>query len=410
MGWLKSLLRTLNVWLLPETALMAGAVAFLRFADRATVAGFAQFYPYAVYGAGLLLAWRFQRSRLFFSMLLLALASFALLRTAAAGPHGALAWRVTYQSVAVLLPLDLAALALFGERGVLTRAGVLRFVAIAAEVALVVELVRRVPARAAAILQFKLLPGVLFHWTRLGQLALAALAAAVTLLAMRLLFREGRIARPALWGLACVFLALQAPRNTSAVSFWLATAALIFVVAVLEANYFMAYQDGLTGLPARRALNEALLKIGESYAVAMADVDRFKQFNDNYGHDIGDQVLRMVGAKLAQVGGGGRAFRYGGEEFALLFPGKSAEEVLPFLQEVRKAVEETSFTIRGRGRPRKKPESPRTTRATRRSVTITVSIGVAERNGRQHSPDLVVKAADKALYRAKEAGRNRVET
>jgi len=409
-GRLKSLLRTLNVWLLPETALMAGAVAFLRFADRATVAGFAQFYPYAVYGAGLLLAWRFQRSRLFFSMLLLALASFALLRTAAAGPHGALAWRVTYQSIAVLLPLDLAALALLGERGVLTRAGVLRFVAIAAEVALVVTLLRRVPAHAAAILQFKLLPGVLFRWTPLGQLALAALAAAVVLLAMRLLFREGRIARPALWGLACVLLALQAPRNTTAVSFWFATAALIFVVAVLEANYFMAYQDGLTGLPARRALNEALLKVGENYAVAMADVDRFKQFNDNYGHDIGDQVLRMVGAKLAQIGGGGRAFRYGGEEFALLFPGKSAEEALPFLQEVRKAVEETSFTIRGRGRPRKKPESPRNTRATRRSVTITVSIGVAERNGRQHSPDLVVKAADKALYRAKEGGRNRVET
>src|SRR5207247_9158264 len=148
------------------------------FRSRATFAGFAHFYPYAVYVAWLLLAWRFQRSRLFFSMLLLALASFALLRTAAAGPHGALAWRVTYQCVAVLLPLDLAALALFGERGVLTRAGVLRFVAIAAEVALVITLVRRVPARAAAILQFRLLPGVLFHWTPPGQPALAAPAAA----------------------------------------------------------------------------------------------------------------------------------------------------------------------------------------------------------------------------------------
>src|SRR3989475_11993340 len=126
----------------------------------------------------------------------------------------------------------------------------------------------------------------------------------------------------------------------------------------------------------------------------MGEVARFNQFNDSYGHDFGDQVLRMVGAKLAQVGGGGRAFRYGGEEFALLFPGKSAEEVLPFLQEVRKAVEETSFTIRGRGRPRKKPESPRTTRATPRSVTITVRIGVAERNGRPHRPDLAGNAAD----------------
>jgi len=408
-GRLKSLLRKLNAWLLPEAALVAGAVAFLRLGDRSTVASFAQFYPYAVFGAGLLLAWRFQRSRLFFSIVLLGLASFALLRSAATGPHGALAWRITYQSVAVLLPLDLAALALLGERGVLTRAGVLRFVAIAAEVALVLELVRRAPDRAATVLQFKLLP-MLFRWTPLGQLALAAFATAVVLLGMRLFFREARVARTALWGLACVLFALQAPRNATTVSIALTTAGLVFVVAVLEANYFMAYQDGLTGLPARRALNEALLKVGESYVVAMVDVDRFKQFNDNYGHDIGDQVLRMVAAKLGQVGGGGRAFRYGGEEFALLFAGKSAEEVLPFLQDVRKAVEETTFTLRGRGRPRKKPESPRTTRPARRHETITVSIGVAERNGRQHSPDLVIKAADNAMYRAKEGGRNRVES
>ena len=210
--------------------------------------------------------------------------------------------------------------------------------------------------------------------------------------------------------MVCVFLALQAPRNTATVTFYLATAALIFVVAVLEANYFMAYQDGLTGLPARRALNEALLKVGDTYAVAMADVDRFKQFNDLYGHDIGDQVLRMVGAKLAQVGGGGRAFRYGGEEFALVFPGKGTEEVVPLVNEIRKAVEDATFTIRGRGRPRKKPDSPRNTRSLRRAVTITISIGVAERNGRNTSPDQVIKAADRALYRAKDGGRNRVET
>jgi len=409
-GRLKSLLRKLNTWLLPEAALVAGAIAFLRLADRATVAGFAQFYPYAVFGAGLLLAWRFQRSRLLFTVLLLAIASYALRETAGVGVRGATVWRMTYLSVAVLLPLDLAAIALLGERGVLTRWGLLRFAAIAAQIALVIALARREPARAAAILGQRLLPAALFTWTPLSQLALAAFAGATALLTFRLLFRDNRIARTALWVLVCVFLAVQAPRNPATVPFYLATAALVALVAVLEANYFMAYQDGLTGLPARRALNEALLKVGETYAVAMADVDRFKQFNDNYGHDIGDQVLRMVGAKLAQVGGGGRAFRYGGEEFALLFPGKGAEEVVPFLQEVRKAVEEATFTLRGRGRPRKKPDSPRTTRSMRKQVTITISIGVAEHNGRQHTADLVVKAADRALYRAKDEGRNRVCT
>jgi len=409
-GRLKSLLRKLNTWLLPEAALVAGAIVFLRLADRATVAGFAQFYPYAVFGAGLLLAWRFQRSRLLFSVLLLAIASYALLKTAGVGVRGGVAWRMTYLSIAVLLPLDLAGLALLGERGTLTRGGALRFAAIAAQVALVVMLGQREPARTAAVLGQKLLPAVLFTWTPLSQLALAAFAGAVALLVFRLLFQDARIARTALWVFVPLFLALQAPRNTATVPIYLATAALVAVVAVIEANYFMAYQDTLTGLPARRALNEALLKVGETYAVAMADVDRFKQFNDNYGHDIGDHVLRMVAAKLGQVGGGAKAFRYGGEEFALLFPGKSAEEAVPFLQEVRKAVEEASFTIRGRGRPRKKPDSPRTTRSTRRAVTITISIGVAEHNGRQHTPDLVVKAADRALYRAKDEGRNRVCT
>ena len=83
----------------------------------------------------------------------------------------------------------------------------------------------------------------------------------------------------------------------------------------------MAYDDELTGLPARRALNEALTRLRGVYTVAMVDIDHFKRFNDEHGHDVGDQLLRMVGARVGEVRGGGRAFRYGGEEFAVLFPG-----------------------------------------------------------------------------------------
>jgi diguanylate cyclase (GGDEF)-like protein len=140
----------------------------------------------------------------------------------------------------------------------------------------------------------------------------------------------------------------------------------------------------------------------------MIDVDRFKQFNDRFGHDAGDHVLRMVAARLAKVSGGGTAYRYGGEEFAILFPGKSAEECLPHLEELRETVETSRFTMRRRFRPRNKPAAPKGRQ--REPVVITVSIGVAEKNHRHSSPDQVVQAADKALYRAKEAGRNRVAT
>jgi diguanylate cyclase (GGDEF)-like protein len=172
----------------------------------------------------------------------------------------------------------------------------------------------------------------------------------------------------------------------------------------------MAFRDELTGIPGRRSLDEAFLKIGGNYSVAMVDIDRFKKFNDRHGHDVGDQVLRMVASKLAQVTGGGKPFRYGGEEFTILFPGKSAAEAMPHLEGVRKAVEETRFIIRGRNRPREKPENPKKIRGSRKKAKITISVGLAERNDKYITPELVIKAADKALYKAKKAGRNRIRT
>jgi diguanylate cyclase (GGDEF)-like protein len=71
-----------------------------------------------------------------------------------------------------------------------------------------------------------------------------------------------------------------------------------------------------------------MMSLGHRFTIAMLDIDHFKRFNDTYGHEVGDQVLKMVAAKLGQVRKGGRAFRYGGEEFALVFPNRSARTVL----------------------------------------------------------------------------------
>ena len=77
----------------------------------------------------------------------------------------------------------------------------------------------------------------------------------------------------------------------------------------------MQYLDGIKGL----------------YTIAMVDVDHFKTFNDKHGHDVGDQVLQLVASRLARSPGGGRAYRYGGEEFTLIFPGRTREQALPHL-------------------------------------------------------------------------------
>ena len=142
----------------------------------------------------------------------------------------------------------------------------------------------------------------------------------------------------------------------------------------------------------------------------MIDIDHFKRFNDEHGHDIGDQLLRMVGARLADIGGGGRAFRYGGEEFAVLFQGKDVDETRGHLEALRRTIEDSPFTLRGPARPRTRPESPAPAAADRRRIAVTVSIGAAAADRSEPSAEEVVRAADQALYRAKEAGRNQVCT
>jgi diguanylate cyclase (GGDEF)-like protein len=196
-------------------------------------------------------------------------------------------------------------------------------------------------------------------------------------------------------------------------SLFMTAAGAVLVVAVLQESHRMAFRDALTGLPNRRALEEQLRALKPPYAIAMVDVDHFKKFNDTHGHDIGDQVLRLVAARLAEVKGGGRTFRYGGEEFTVLFPGSRLAEVMPHLEASRAAVETYKMTARGDDRPKDKKEgskrrSARELERMDKLLSVTVSIGGAEPGKRLKTPAEVVKGADEALYRAKERGRNQV--
>ena len=172
----------------------------------------------------------------------------------------------------------------------------------------------------------------------------------------------------------------------------------------------MAFRGGLTGLPGRRALNARLQRLPRQYVLAMTDVDHFKKFNDTHGHDVGDEVLKLVASRLRKVTGGGKAYRYGGEEFTVVFPGKTVEECLPHLEALRLAVEHYPLQLRDKhSRPGDAREGKqRRAGGKTGSVSVTMSIGVAERQLEQRQPEEVIKCADLALYAAKQAGRNRV--
>jgi PleD family two-component response regulator len=188
-------------------------------------------------------------------------------------------------------------------------------------------------------------------------------------------------------------------------------AGLLLSLSVVEQSYSMAYRDELTQLPGRRALMRDLAEMTPPFTLAMVDVDHFKKFNDTHGHDVGDQVLQLVATHLAAAPDA-TAYRYGGEEFTLVFPRRNRDESVPGAEAVRVSVQDAEFSLRAWNRPRKRPADGKRKKSRKRprKLSVTVSIGLADSTTGDGSPETILKKADQALYRAKEEGRNRVST
>lgn len=166
----------------------------------------------------------------------------------------------------------------------------------------------------------------------------------------------------------------------------------------LEEQRQKALIDPLTGLPNRAAWSERLeheiqqwQQHRNTLSLAMLDLDHFKRINDSYGHLAGDKVLKIIATVLRKrLRGSDFIARFGGEEFVLLLPATPPAVGAKLLETLRAAIEACPFHFKGE------------------RVTITISMGLASFRVGEHS-DLVLKRADQALYRAKNAGRNRVE-
>jgi diguanylate cyclase (GGDEF)-like protein len=181
--------------------------------------------------------------------------------------------------------------------------------------------------------------------------------------------------------------------------------------ALSAALFFLYWQrvylDELTSIPNRRALDEKMAHLQGAWSLAMVDIDHFKKFNDSYGHDQGDDVLRLVGRHLAD-GSGGKAYRYGGEEFCILAPGEGSEALHTMMDGVREDLARRRFHIRLPKGIRKKtgPEDRGSLAAPTTQVQVTISVGVAKPDKKHPEPAQVMKLADQGLYEAKDRGRN----
>jgi diguanylate cyclase (GGDEF)-like protein len=444
--------RTWKAWLVPGGLLLALAATLVNSSLFIQVAPSLAFYYVCAFAAGLLLAWRFNSSRVLFSLLVLLVAHRAVDFFAAGQIHTGQVLtgqvltgqvltgpgRTAVALAALLVPLNFIVFASMRERGLIIAGIAPRFGLLFLESVVFAVLCRpenspaNPPHPAAAAIPL---------WILLSFIAAIAVF-------VRRFFQTRKPIEPGfVWSVAAVFMWLEFAPVGKASDAYVATAALILAASLIETSYVLAYHDELTGIRGRRAFNESLLSLDQQYAIAIVDIDHFKKFNDTYGHDVGDQVLCMVAKRLSQVAGDGQAFRCGGEEFAIVFRNTSAKEAFEHLDALRQIIEKSTFQVRGSDRraeraaersterrsdlragksdrrkstkkkaglrrdERIRPSSEAPLRESQQPdhLSVTVSIGVAEPSTRYRQPEQVIQAADQALYRAKNKGRNRVE-
>ncbi len=375
----------------------------------ASLAGLRTLGPYVVLALGVLFALRFNRGR--------ALILLSSLLAAYAGYHyaqglGGFAAKAVYTALVVLVPVNALAAMALPERGVLYYGSYRWLVLLGFEALLILW----IAAAGRSELSGLAWQGLLEHWL---------FRSPPTPLAGRLVFAAAFVV--AVWrawpkhtpldiglaaALASFFIAAEWAESASVFGAFMTAAGAVVLLAFVQESHRLAFRDELTGLPGRRALDERLRALGPRYVIAMADVDHFKGFNDTHGHDIGDQVLKLVAARLAEVGGGGEAYRYGGEEFSVLFGDKTLNEALPYLERTRSSIERYQMAVRGDERPRQQEAGirRRSDSVPAKMLSVTISIGAAGPEVERQPPAQVLKAADEALYRAKNDGRNRVST
>jgi len=343
--------------------------------------------PYILAVAVLLMAIYFNIGSLFYLGLICFFSWFVL-------SQGWLVSATTVNLTAVACILSLLALGLLTEKGLLSAAWLRHLIVIVIFTSLYV-FATQPPLILDTLMATQVLPISWFDWTPLNQLTWGLSLLVGLILATTYMTQNKRQSLNGLIILIVILLLLSFRENDTASALICNGGLLVLLFSALQKSWHLAYVDALTALPGRRALEEKLQRSLGIYALAMLDVDHFKKFNDSYGHDVGDDVLRMIAAKINQVGGGGKAFRYGGEEFTVVFNNHSADEISTHLQTLIDVIAATPFVVN-----RRKKQKPKT-------VQVTISIGLTDSIQKANASE-TIKTADEALYQAKKKGRNRL--
>jgi diguanylate cyclase (GGDEF)-like protein len=245
-------------------------------------------------------------------------------------------------------------------------------------------------------------------WAALPQPAILAFCGALLLIGMRFIVGKNPLDSGALWALSTSFAAFQGLHYGWSPTNFLSAAGLILFLTLVQASHQRTYRDELTGVPGKLAYEEAVAGLGKNYVLAIVGIDQLKQYGNQHGKPVSEQLLRLIAPKVMAAAGSGKVYRLSGEEFTILFPRKTATETLVTLEGIRKAVEEATIYLRGHDRVWEGGTSSRAG-SDDEELVVTASIGLTEAGDAKSSLGLVTKAAYKALYEGKGEGGNLVK-
>jgi diguanylate cyclase (GGDEF)-like protein len=379
--------------------------------------GFFAYLPYLLLGAAALFGLAFTQTRVTYLAFCMAIAAFLAHFAFFVNPPDRNQGQAILLLATIIASCFIAVFYRLTERGLFTSHGATRSLMLLAAL-LFLYLLPIIPGFQHAILSSA--PPALHTtagWLRIPGLGVLAFAGALPFL---LIGKKGE--SPSLGPMLAVALLFYLLGLNFQSSLWresqqqtvfvlfISAAAVMLAGTVLESVWQHMNMDELTGLPGRRPLKHHLRCLEGSYAIAVVDLDHFKHVNDAYGHLVGDQVLRYVATVIAQ-NTNGKVYRYGGEEFVVIYERGLYEDILKDLEQLRLAVSRKAFALRSAERPARKPRRPqRRLGQSVETIWITISIGAAHSAQQYAAAQEVMDAADQALYQAKTEGRNRVCT
>lgn len=368
--------------------------------------------PVIVLGFGIVFGWYLSSSRLILSLLVLVCLDRGIVWFAPTDSSPGAPGPLLFAIATFLAPVNLLALSLVKESNASSWRELVSLLLVLSQPLLVLWLCLSGQTDLTNLLttpfQLPLIPLSISEWTPLPQPAVLAFCSALLLLTARFLLYSDPLDGGTVWALLTTFFAVHGIQYGWNHTSFLSAAGLTLFLSLVQASHQRTYRDELTGALGRLAYDETVARLGEQYVVAIVGVDQLKQYQNQYGKTVVEQVLRLVAPKIMAAAGKGKVFRLTGDELTVAFHSRTAMDTLATLEQIRKNVEQATLRLRKQTRvwegSRSSATGPKDI-----DLPITLSIGVAEPTAPHLSLTLVTKAAYRALYEAKGEGGNMVK-